>query len=149
MTLIEARIEETVPGSKVHWNIQNLVESYLSGTTEICKRYRDLFAVFNMPNVDTAVFTAYNLTDESMSILVEEGLVELFQIVKIELTEKKQKKYLDELEQRANAEIKYRRSRGYTTILEENSKNEDYTYHVSVLKKYAASVLHLFNGCAP
>lgn len=143
LTLIEDRIEDAMPGSKIHLNIQNLVEIYLSGTAEISQRYRNLFAVFNMPNLDTAVFTAYNLTDESISVLIEEGLVELFQIVKLELKGKVQQQYLEQLEHRTAAEIKYRRSRGYTSILEENSKNEDYTYHVSVLKKYAASVLHL------
>ncbi len=142
-SLIEERIEESVPGSKIHLIIENLVASYLTETAEISKRYRQLFAVFNMPNVDTAVFTAYTLTDESISILIEEGLVEMFQIVQTYLKKETQQHFLDELNHRAKEEIKYRRSRGYASILDENSENETYTYHVSVLKKYAASVLHL------
>ncbi len=141
--LIEERITESVPGSKIHWNIQNLVELYLSGTEEISRRYRDLYRVFNLPNVKAAVFTAYTLTDESISILIEEGLVEMFQIVSQYLKKETQQMFLEQFNQRAKAETKYRRSRGYDSVLDGDSENEAYTYHISVLKKYAASVLHL------
>ena len=142
-SLIDERITRSVPGSKIHLNIENLVASYLSNTAEISTRYRQLYATFNMPHMDTAVFSAYTLTDESISILIEEGLLEMFQIVQAHLKKETQQHFLLELGQRARAETKYRRSRGYLSILDAHSDNEEYLYRVSVLKKYAASVLYL------
>jgi hypothetical protein len=54
-----------------------------------------------------------------------------------------QQQFLDKINLQAKVEVKYRRSRGYLSVLHEEIGNEEYAFRVSVLKKYAASVLYL------
>ncbi len=141
--LIGRRIDEAPPDSKVHLLIQNLVEEFLVETDRITRKYRSFFAAFNLPNVDEQVFAAYRYTDESISLLVEESLVEMFQVVEEHLKKSERGDYKQKLSERAAAETQHRRSHGYTSILKENDDNEDYTFRLSVLKKYASSALFL------
>ena len=127
--------------------LDSLTTDFLAGTKEISQRYRDLFASFNLPNLDKQLSTGYAFTDESISILIEEGLIELWQIIQPYLTKTSSKEEIAELEktfrQRILAETAYRQDREYPSILVADSDNEEYQYRASVLKKYASSVLFL------
>lgn len=141
--LIQKRIIEAPPHSKVNLLIHNLVEEFLVETKRITDKYRSFYPVFNLPNVAEYLFTAYKLTDESLSLLIEESAVEMFQIVALYLKKGDKIDYKQKLSDLVESETKHRRSQGYRSVLKEDDDNEEYTFRVSVLKKYASSVLYL------
>jgi hypothetical protein len=141
--LIQKRISEATPGSKIHRLIQNLVEEFLHESHKITDTYRALYASFNLPNVDEPIFTAYKLADESISLLIEEHAVEMFQIVETHLKNGHRADFKHRLSERVQAETKYRKSQGYRSILTPGHDNEEYMCRDSVLKKHASSILYL------
>lgn len=141
--LIEQRISEATPDSKIHLLIQNLVEEFLIETEKITGKYRSFYPVFNLPNVEAEIFTAYTLTDESLSLLVEESAVEMFSIVETYIKKTVQPEFKQQLNNRVRSETKHRKAHGYGSILNLDSDNEEYAFRSSVLKKYASSVLYL------
>ncbi len=148
--LIYKRVHEATPDSKIPLIIGNLVEEFLVESRKITEKYRSFYAIFNLPNVDDRLFTSYKFTDESISLLLEESAVEMFQIVEDYITKKSNRALFQEkLSELVQAETKYRRSVGYGSILNEGDDNEVYVFRASVLKKYAASVLHLSTAVKP
>ncbi|MBI1878376.1 MAG: hypothetical protein HYR94_09150 [Chloroflexi bacterium] len=141
--LIQKRIAEAPPHSKVNLLIHNLVEEFLVESKRITDQYRSFYPAFNLPNVDEQLFTAYKLTNESLSLLIEESAVEMFQIVEAYLKKGDKVDYKQKLSEWVESETKHRRSQGYRSVLKEGDDNEEYIYRVSVLKKYASSVLYL------
>lgn len=149
--LIQRRVEEVqaTPHGKTHYLVHNLVDEFLTETARITQRFRTLLADFNLPNVPPVLFTAYMFTDESISILIEESAVEMFQIVDEYLKKTNREDYKIALSELTARETKYRKTRGYESILEEGSDNEIYLYRASILKKYASSVLFLNTDVQP
>lgn len=141
--LIHKRISEAPKSAKIHQIIHNLIEEFVGGTSHFTSEYRTLFAAFNLPSVTEEVFRAYSLTDESISLLIEEASIEMYQIVETHLKSEKRQLLLAQLQARVKSETKHRLARGYTSILAMDEENETYIFRASVLKKYAASVLHL------
>src|SRR5688572_13350242 len=141
--LIQRRIEEAGPSAKVHLVIYNLIEEFLVETQKITERYRSFYAAFNLPNIDERIFAAYKLTDESISLLIEESSIEMFQIVQTHFKKGDRADFKHQLSERVKAETKHRRAHGYRSILKIGEENEEYIFRTSVLKKYASSVLYL------
>jgi len=141
--LIHKRISEASPDSKIDLLIRNLVEEFLVETDKIASQYRSFYRIFNLPNVDAELFAAYKFTDESVSLLIEEGAVEMFQIAETYLKKGSKNEFKQNLSKRVEAETKHRKSLGYSSILKEEEDNEEYASRASDLKKYAASVLYL------
>lgn len=140
---IQQRISEAAPDSKIDLMIHNLIEEFVAESQKITDRYRAFYATFNLPNVDPELFMAYRLTDESISLLIEENAIEMFQIVETYLKKTECTGFERQLSQRVQAETRYRQSLGYGSVLKLNGENEEYTFRSSVLKKYASSVLYL------
>lgn len=141
--LIRKRIEEAPPDSKISRIIVNLIEEFLTESEKIARSYRWFYPTFNLPNVDETLFAAYKFTDESISLMIEEGSIEMFQIVERYLKKSDQPLFLHKLNEQREAEIKHRKSLGYSSILIEGDDNEEYLFTISALKKYASSVLYL------
>lgn len=150
-SLIERRVAEVqaTPHGKAHLLVHTLVDEFLAETGHITQRFRALLADFNLPNVPHAVFTAYTFTDESLSILIEESAVEMVQVVDEYMKKTNQENYKMALSEVTARETKYRKMRGYRSILVEGSDNETYLYRASILKKYASSVLFLNTDVQP
>ena len=149
--LIERRVAEVqaTEHGRTHYLVHNLVDEFLTETVRVTERFRALLSDFNLPNVPTAVFTAFMFTDESLSILIEESAVEMFQIVDEYLKKTNREDYKLALSELTARETKYRKTRGYESILVEGSDNETYLYRASILKKYASSVLFLNTDVQP
>ncbi len=143
LALIQQRIFEAAPNSKIHLLIHNLVEEFLTESKKITTQYRSFYAIFNLPHVPEAAFTAYQLTDESLSILIEENAVDLFQVVEAYIKKSERPNFKQRLSELVKQETKHRLAHGYESILSRSSDNETYIFRSSVLKKYAASVLYL------
>jgi hypothetical protein len=141
--LIERRIGEAATPSQIDPLIRNLVEEFLTRNEEITQQYRAFFSSFNLPHVDGDLFTAYKLTDEYMSLLIEESAIELFQIVSAHMSGEEKEELLQRLSKRVKLETSHRRLHGYPSILQAGEENELYAFRAAVLKKYAASVLYL------
>lgn len=141
--LIQKRIAEASPKSKINLIIHNLVEEFLVESKNITDKYRSFYSVFNLPNVDEQIFTAYKFTDESISLLIEESSVEMFQIVEVYLKKSDKTDFKQKLSNRVRAETKHRKWLGYRSVLKEDDDNEEYVFRTSVLKKYASSILYL------
>ena len=149
--LIERRVAEVqaTPHGKTHYLVHNLVDEFITEAARVTQRYRALLADFNLPNVPPSVFTAFLFTDESLSILIEESAVEMFQIVDEYLKKTNREDYKLALSELTMREAKYRKTRGYESLLAEDSDNETYLYRASILKKYASSVLFLDTDVRP
>lgn len=143
LNLIHRRVEEAPPDSKVNLFIHNLVEEFLIETGRITAKYRSFYTAFNLPNVDKQVFNAYKFIDESISLLVEESSIEMFQIVEDYLKKSDRAGFKEKLVNRVAEETGHRKALGYPSLLHETGDNEEYTYRLSVLKKYASSTLYL------
>ncbi len=138
-----SRIEEMGQNGKVHLVVDTLVEEFLNETELISNQFREMFATFNLPHVAESALSGYQLTDESISILVEEGLIELFQIVDVYSKKSNRPDFRTRISDRVDDETKHRRHHGYFSLLNVEDENETYLYRASVLKKYASSVLFL------
>jgi hypothetical protein len=143
LSLIHRRIDEAAPHSKVHLMIISLVEEFLVETKKITDRYRAFYPHFNLPNIDEPIFTGYEFTDESLSLMIEESAAELLQLIDHYLKKHSKAEFRRVLRERMQAETAHRRAMGYPSILREDDDNEEYIFRTSVLKKYAASVLYL------
>ena len=141
--LIHRRIADAPDGAKVHRIIYNLVETFLDGTKSLTTNYRALFAEFNLPGVDGDIFTAYSLTDEYISLLIEDAAIDMYQIVDSHLKNGTKERFQGQLQTLVTKESKHRRAMGYGSVLKDGDDNETYVFRASVLKKYAASVLYL------
>ena len=143
LNLIEKRISQAAPHSKINLMIHNLIEEFLVESQKITDEYRAFFSVFNLPNVDEKIFTGYKFADESISLLIEETAIELFPIVETYLKKSDKIDFKQKLTRLVEAEIDHRKSHGYRSILKPEDENEEFTFRASVLKKYASSVLYL------
>lgn len=141
--LIERRIAEAASDANVQHLIENLIAEFLLQTDRLAATYRTCFSAFNLPHVDKAVFTAYSLTDESISLLIEESAIELFPIVTAHCAGECRADFMRQLKERVAQETGHRRAHGYGSLLKVGEENETYMFRASVLKKYAATVLHL------
>ena len=141
--LIEQRVSEASPDSKVHLFIHNLIEEFLVESQKIAAQHRSYYALFNLPNVPEDVFTAYQFSDESLSILIEESAIDMFQIVGEYAKRTTRNDFKQRLNDLVKQETKHRRHHGYGSILSSESENETYIFRSSALKKYSASVLYL------
>lgn len=143
INLIHQRIAEARPNSKIGLMIHNLVEEFLTETTKITNQYRALYQAFNLPHVNVQIFNAYKFIDEAISLLVEESSIEMLQIVEDYLKKGDRIDFKEKLSEKVACETRHRKALGYSSLLQEGNDNEEYTYRLSVLKKYASSVLYL------
>ncbi|HSH04516.1 MAG TPA: hypothetical protein VLL52_18545 [Anaerolineae bacterium] len=142
-SLIEQRIDQAPPRSKIDVIIHNLIAEFIEECFKITRKYRAFYTLFNLPNVNQELFLAYTLTDESISLMLEESAIEMFQIVETYFKKGKRTKFTAQLNELVHHETKHRRIHGYPSILNPNSDNEEYLFRSSVLKKYAATILYL------
>ncbi|MEM8857356.1 MAG: hypothetical protein AAGD96_03495 [Chloroflexota bacterium] len=140
---IKNRIDELGENGKAHLIVDKLVEELLTETQIIADQFRDLMTTFILPHVPESISNGYRLTDESMSILLEEGLIELFEIVENYSKKSNRPDFCTRITERVQQESKHRRQHGYLSLLDESEENETYLYRASILKKYTSSVLFL------
>ena len=134
---------ESAEHAKTHTVIRNLVTEFLDQTRAIVAAFRELYANFHLPNVPERVFTAYSFTDESLSILIEEGAADMFFIADQCFKRRESEQLKELLSSLARNESKHRKARGYKSILKIEGDNEVYLSQASRLKKFASSVLFL------
>lgn len=85
----------------------------------------------------------YILTDEALSLVVEENLLQAMALAATHPHPLIQGETKTALADYIRCEIAYRRQQGYGSILQFDGDNEQYLHRVSALKKYTSSVLYL------
>lgn len=143
LKLIRKRAGEVNNGAWADVGIDNLLAEFIERANEIARRYRNLYKKIDQPNVNAEVLGAYRLTDESVSLLIEETAIDLAKLLTEKGLEASQSKYSALLIRLAESETEHRRAAGYGSILRSSGDNEEYAYRAAVLKKYAASILYL------
>ena len=129
-------------GARLGARLATLIEQ----ADELERRYRDLGPQLIRAGASADLLRSYHLADESISVLIEELLLQLHELVKIDYAQRLPKpahmQWQRQLRQRAQAEIDYRRVRGYPSVLGPQN-SEELLQRLSVLKKYTSSVLWL------
>lgn len=85
----------------------------------------------------------YALTDEALSLVIEENLLEAMTLAATHPHTAIQQTTKAQIANYVRREIDYRRHCGYGSILEFEGDNEQYLHRISALKKYTSSVLYL------
>ena len=143
LNLVEKCIRMDPPAAKIHPRAGHLIDEMIAESEKIGDRYRMLYVDFNMPYVRKDVLLAHSLVDEYISLLIEEGAIELFKVLSQHYERADQAPYCQHLNEIIDKEVAHRLSRGYGSVLKIDDDNEVYAFRASVIKKYVSGVLHL------
>lgn len=123
------------------------VDELLETTQELTRRYRALAPYVDVEPIPTRLRQSYRLTDEAISLVVEEGLLQAFLLVDRHLDRATYRQRGAALKKRieahVQAELQHRQAMGYGPPLRRKGDNEEYLFRTSILKKYTSSVLWL------
>ncbi len=108
----------------------------------IMDRYRFLGVALARAQAGAALQRTYRLTDESMSLLIEEALLKLHEQAGLWLPADERSGWRDRLAAQIHSEIAHRQEHGYPSVLTKQTQ-DDYLLRVSALKKFTSSVLWL------
>lgn len=116
---------------------------FITDVAEFIAHFRSIAGRLACTDAGETVMRDYRLTDESMSLVLEEAYLSAYSTVKRyagpEKSEQLQGRLADLIEQ----EWAYRSAQGYLTRMEPDSDNEDFLFRSSALKKFTSSVLYL------
>ncbi len=121
---------------------ERLIDHYVRDVLQIALEYRNIRDLIQMPGFKRQMIDVYLFGDEYISLLIEDYTYHLLDGLSrgnTNLPREKQK----ELLRMVDAEIEYRKRRGYLLIPDETKDNEILLFRRSVLKKYMATVLFL------
>ena len=119
-----------------------VVRTLLDDAAAIIGRYRALGDLLRRAEADPALQRTYRLTDESMSLLMEEALLKLHEQASLWLQPDEQGGWREQIAAYIRSEIVHRQLHGYPSVLTKQTQ-EDYLLRVSALKKFTSSVLWL------
>ncbi len=124
---------------------QEFIERVATATTvldQVVQRYRALAGPLMEARASDELLRAFRLTDESISILIEDLLLRVHQLAHAWLSPPLLVSWQATLVARVRAEIDYRTAQGYPSVLQKATR-ESYMRRVSALKKFTSSVLWL------
>jgi hypothetical protein len=115
----------------------------VSEAAAIAAHFRQLSESLAAPAFDDTLRQSYRLTDESLSLVIEEFLLDLYRDLQ-EIEEDELRTDLEQdIAQAVEQELAYRRAAGYPSLLNPSGDTEEYLFRTSMLKKFSASVLYL------
>jgi hypothetical protein len=117
-------------------------EHLIGRVDELERRYQALEPMLLAAGASDALLRSYRLADESISVLIEDFLLQMHELAEQCLERAERTHWQHRLRQRAQAEVDYRRRRGYPSVLGPQNSEELLLRH-SALKKYTSSVLWL------
>jgi hypothetical protein len=120
----------------------SVVESLLTQSVAIERRYRALEQLLLEAGATPELLRTYRLTDESISILVEDILLHTHRVAAQWLNAAQCDIWRERLATQIRAETEHRHAQGYPSVLRKRT-NEEYMVRVSALKKFTSSVLWL------
>lgn len=141
--LIQSQGRGAVESAERTQRICLLVNELLDRTSTIVMRYRHYSHELAQANVAQRVWHSYRLTDESISLVVEESLVDAFQLLDSLLPMPDRADLQAKISQQVQAEIFHRQNSQYNSLLQPAGDNQAFLFRASVLKKFTSSVLYL------
>ncbi len=123
--------------------INSAVHELLDQTQSIVQCYRAYAAQLQQTDGNPRILRSYRRTDESISLMIEERLVDAFQVVEGNVQTAIQTELKAKIVQTLEAELSYRRNAHYSSVLQPSGDNEAFLYRISLLKKFTSSVLYL------
>lgn len=117
------------------------IEEELSAARRALGDLRALHELVERPGFPERARFSFQLADEYASLSIEQLLRRT--IVHLDRAPDRATALKGRLLSEILAEEAYRRARGYPSILDPRSNNEDYVYRLGLLKKYCSSVLFL------
>lgn len=118
------------------------MDTLIAQADELERRYRQLEQRLVASGAGDSLLISYRLADEAISVLIEDLLLEAHQLGEQWLERAARLAWQRQVRRRIEAEIDYRRSRGYPSVLGEQS-SEELLQRLSALKKFTSSVLWL------
>lgn len=92
---------------------------------------------------DAAISNSYRLTDESVSLVMEDYLIDMFRLTNSFDCDWLAAEIQERSDEVLSQELDYRAQAGFRTNLQPNGDNEKYLFRISALKKFTSSVLYL------
>lgn len=109
----------------------------------ILTRFRKLVPAIRVRNVDARVQRSFLLTDESISLVVEEALIEVLRLLDRNQLRADLPTLTTTLLRQVEAEQHHRRAQHYDSVLAPDRDAGEFLYRMSILKKFTSSVLFL------
>ena len=136
--------EPRAASSKTEIRLSLATEQFLYVIAELSRRFRQLYPIIAAANLPDDVLRAYELTDESISLLIEENMLGAYELVSEKMVSQSQREGLRKaLRIAILRETNHRRKHGAGSIMSRSGHNEEFLYRSSVLKKFTSSVLYL------
>ncbi len=120
-----------------------MVTSYVESIRDILKKFRNLRKIINVSAISSEYFNYYLFADEYISNLVDQRTAYLIGFLQSKRS-RRYKKSITLLSSLWREESAYRKKRGYISVDKGNpSKNREFIFRRSILKKYVESDLFL------
>ncbi len=119
------------------------LDPVLGETGAILAAYRNLGPDLKRRDVDARVLRSFTLTDEALSIVVEDAFLEMLLLIQNEHAVAPAPECVKQLTLAVRRERFYRKSQHYASVLEPKTDAGEFLFRVSVLKKFTSSVLYL------
>ena len=121
---------------------EEIVESLLGDFQAIEERFHSLSSQLTATGASAHLLHVYHLTDESISILFEDVLLQAHQFADHWLDMPRRSEWQARLAMRVRSGAAYRQAQGYPSVLRRQG-NDDYLLRLSALKKFPSNVLWL------
>ncbi|HGY57415.1 MAG TPA: hypothetical protein ENK44_17035 [Caldithrix abyssi] len=128
--------------------IVELTETFKDQVEDLCRHFRQLKTIINVPTVEKNIYAILLYGDEYLSLLIEKYTFKLLEFLKRIKTEQSDRA-AERLLALIRSEINYRSQNGYESVPQDNSDNESVIFRFSVLKKYLESVLFIDTAKEP
>lgn len=127
------------PGEHVHSEARRFIDD----VSLVVEYFRGISGQLNKADPGQVVSQDYRLTDESISLLLEESYLTVHSLVSQYVAAEEKLRLHAALSDLIQRENEYRASQGYRMELRPDSDNEEYLFRASALKKFTSEVLYL------
>jgi hypothetical protein len=124
-------------------DINDLLETFISGSKQVTEAYRDLKPVIMVPTVNEKSISIYRFGDEFLSQNIELYSFHLLKWIDNQNDNTPFSAIREKLASQIREEYKYRRTLNYQSSLDTAYESEMLIYRRGVLKKYIGSALFL------
>lgn len=124
-------------------HVEQEAERFMGDVADFMIYFRSIAGRLADSDAGDLVLRDYRLTDESISLVLEEAYLSAYTLVKRYAGPDKGEALQNRLAGLIEQEWEYRCAQGYLTRLEPDSDNEEFLFRSSALKKFTSSVLYL------
>ncbi|HRJ44019.1 MAG TPA: hypothetical protein PL105_19170 [Caldilineaceae bacterium] len=124
-------------------HVRDEAQRFIDDVSPVVAYFRAIAGPLHSPDAEQTVAQDYRLTDESISLLLEESYLSAYSLVEQFVTGEERSRLHAALSRLVEQENEYRAGQGYRVRLLPNSDNEEYLFRSSALKKFTSNVLYL------